>query len=106
VRFSRVPVLGWLLGAVVVLALVSWSLLRRLRLAQRRLAIEARIRATQRDHDRRLAMIRDKGSKTAAAITKRTATRLSVLDKRKEELVRASASLDTLSESINKVFER
>lgn len=54
-----VPVVKWLVGALILLALFLWVALRRMWLLQRRLVVAQRINATERQYERERRKLRD-----------------------------------------------
>ena len=102
----RVPLIKWLILAVIFLFLAAFHLWRNLRVAQRRARIDRRIRRTRWEYAHKVAHI-DKENKEII-----TATRIEA-KKRDKELLRerhkilvASAQTKDLSRLVNDVFKK
>ncbi len=103
-RIARIPVIGWLIGAIILLALLSWNLFRSMRVAQKRLLIEKQIRDLRLSYQRSRAKFENKRAAEIAAINKRSALKMTMLQARKKKNVEESRTLEGTAALANRVF--
>tara|TARA_R100000655_G_scaffold91884_2_gene132845 strand:- start:44 stop:376 length:333 start_codon:yes stop_codon:yes gene_type:complete len=103
-RFYKVPVVGWLAGVVVLLALLALNLWRSLQVARRRLYINARIESLRTGYQRARAQYEKKDRQRMTAINAKSAKKMSALLDRKRRNIIAAQRIETTAELANKVF--
>jgi len=101
----KVPVLGWLIGALAALAAVAWWLWRRLSIAQARIRVDAKLRKAKAMNGRAAAAIvaghTERGRELAIESEKRTV----FYAKKRADIRSKAANLGGLSQAVNASFD-
>ena len=103
-QIARVPLAGWLLGAVVGLGLLAWTMFQRARIYQQRLAVSVELGARRRQHRRATAKILADRALARKASAHKIQIRAKVLALKREQLNRAAGNLPALADHMNRVF--
>ena len=105
-RLRQLPLIGWLLGAVVLLGLLLVLVVQKLRIAQARLAVEHQLRKVKKDKDTAIAEIlagaRQRGLDRQAEAAKRAL----FYEKERSKLVVKSMKTGGLADAVDKAFAR
>lgn len=103
-KIAKIPVVGWLVGVVVLLGLLSWNLFQAMRLAQQRLILERRIQSLARGYQKK----RDKFSKLSkdqqTAINVKASKKMTKLLNKKTINIMRAQKLKGASDLANEVF--
>ena len=103
-KFSRIPVLGWAVGLIVLLLLLCWNLFRAMRVAQQRLVIEQKIADLRLKYHQQPRDFENKTKAEIAFINRRAAVKMTALQERKNRNLTEAKTLKTTSELANRVF--
>ena len=103
-KASSVPLVGWLVGLVVLLALLAWRLFRQMRIVQQQLWVEQQLRNVKWKYQRQQKALDLKGSKKEVEVHRRTAIRVSKLVRRKREIAEKARDVESTAAIVNKVF--
>lgn len=103
-KASSVPVVGWLIGLVVLFALLSWKLFRQMRIVQQQLWVEQQLRSLKWKYQRQQKALDLKGTSKEVEIHRRTAIKVSKLIRRKREIAEKARDVDSTAAIVNKVF--
>ena len=103
-RLSKVPVLGWLIGAIVVLLLVIFTLFRRVRILSARIRVETQIASAKRHHTRAIKEVMKRHANAKIVIERNAASREKDLAMKKMAIEDVASSLPRLSDHVNTVF--
>ena len=103
-RLSKIPLLGWLIGALVILLLVVVTLLRRIKILSARIRIETQITSAKRHHSRAIKAVMKRHANAKIVIQKHAEQREKDLAMKKMDIEDAASSLPKLSDHVNTVF--
>ena len=105
-QIAKIPIAGWLIGVVVVLALFVWFLMLKARTLAARLRVESGLRTVRRHHETYIRTQLD--ANTIAH--KKTALQWHKLEQNKlkeiRQLQKETATNKGLSDAFNRVFGR
>jgi hypothetical protein len=103
-RFARVPVVGWLVGVIVLLGLLAWNLLRSLRIAHQRLVVEKNIRDLSVSYRLKRAKFSKTSKEKIGVINAKAAKKMTALEEKKRLNIESARTLRSTSELANRVF--
>ena len=103
-RFARVPVVGWLVGVIVLLGLLAWNLLRSLRVAQQRLLVEKQIRDLSIKYRLQRKKFKTTSKGKIAIINEKAAKKMTALEEKKRLNIEKARTIKSTSELANRVF--
>jgi len=105
-KLQKIPVLGWLIGAIILLLLLLLLAFEKLRIAQARLRIESRLRVAQRDRERAIKDILAGQKRRGLELQEEAAKREKHWDMERSILTAKSKNLLGVSDAVNKAFSR
>ena len=103
-KWPRIPVIGWLGGVVVLLALLSWNLFKSLRIAQQRLIVEKQIRDLSIKYRLQRAKFKTMSKGKIAVINANAAKKMTHLEAKKRKNIEEARTLKSTSDLANRVF--
>jgi len=102
----RVPLLAWLVAALVAAVLLAWHGWRRFYLERRKRVIERRIQRTRLDYSRFQAETLTDNLALERKITEEADTSIRRLEAKRTRIRRAADSTKSTSDVINSVFNK
>ena len=105
-RARKVPLAGWLLAALVFVAVVAYHFWSRSRILGQRLVVETKLGRVRRRHE---AVVKDEEAKLSdvkAVIEDTRKGKERELEAKAKEIRKKSSSLSSLSELANQVFSQ
>ena len=103
-KLAKIPLLGWLIGAIGVLVLVVFTLLKRVRILSARIRVDTQISSARRHHTRAIKAVMRRHATAKIVIEKHAAAREKDLAMKKADIEDAASSLPRLSDHVNTVF--
>ena len=103
-KLAKIPLLGWLIGAIGVLVLVVFTLLKRVRILSARIRVDTQIASAKRHHTRAIKEVMKRHANAKVVIEKNAAAREKDLAMKKADIEDAASSLPRLSDHVNTVF--
>jgi len=105
-RLNRLPLIGWLFGALALCGLLLALALRKLRIARAQLAIEHQLRKVQKDKDKAVTEILTGHRARGLDRQTKAAQRSLYYERERSKLMAKTLRVGGIADAVDKAFSR